>query len=90
MTPEGAKPCPWCQGHRLWVWEKGPGKPAVACSNPSCGATGPIGKTVQQAVDYWNIAPRNARGLVPQTLRPSRQIDRLLAEMHPPGAEFEA
>lgn len=84
-----AQPCPFCNGqgerdtYGLWFWDKGvPGRWAVACSNPECSATGPLGETAIDAVVRWNAAPR----LAGQN-RPA--IQRVLDEAHEPNAERE-
>lgn len=79
----GTKPCPWCHGQRLWVWEKTPGHAAIACSNPSCAATGPLGRDIATALQLWNEAPRDARRLVSSGLRQPSELARAMAEMNP-------
>lgn len=81
------KPCPWCQGRKLWLWRKTPTLVAVACSNPNCASSGPVAADEAGALELWNEAPRNSRAYVSPGLRPTRRIDRLLSEMHPPDAE---
>lgn len=84
-----AKVCPFCHGqgerdtYGLWFWDKAvPGKWAVACSNPACAATGPIGETAADAVLKWNAAPR-------QLGYSSPAVRRAEEEAHPPHAERE-
>ena len=85
-----AKACPWCRGKRLWWWHKTPGLMAVACSNPNCTCSGPVGRSAEEAVLHWNAAPRLDRQPVLPGLRSPRQLERVIAEMHPPEAETEA
>jgi hypothetical protein len=55
-APANAKPCWFCKGTRLWVWDKGvPGGFAICCSHPFCAATGPISmESIEHATLLWN------------------------------------
>jgi hypothetical protein len=48
---EGTRPCPHCGGTSHWWWKPGPDLYAVACK---CGATGPVGRTEDEAVGSYN------------------------------------
>lgn len=57
-----AKRCPFCDGSKVWVWEKAaPDLVAIGCSNPDCAATGPLYPDVGRAIVRWNAAPRRPR-----------------------------
>jgi hypothetical protein len=79
---KGARSCPWCRGTELWFWDKAvPGGFAVSCSNPECGATGPISrKSAEHALLLWNGREQGT----------SAQLKRVESEMYPPEAKQEA
>lgn len=52
------KPCPACSSKktRVFAWDKT--TIYGECLNPDCRMSGPIGKTVEEAVDKWDNLPR--------------------------------
>lgn len=46
--------CPFCDEEADQMLEARPGGWAVSCDSPRCGATGPVRKEQDDAIEAWN------------------------------------